>query len=263
MTALSIVWLLSAPIVSNAGDPPPLDQTLAAIAGAANHYSAQALRFTSDEKIVLKRGSGTATHRFRHIYVVDDHGKHSELRAPVNRRQNVDAVRVTSVYNWIFLFESERRRYVEYASVGVEQRLGREAIGVSFGPRGDVQPGLNDWCGVAWFDRETFLPLVVEAWTPEEYTQKLELDERLATAADQSGRSRTTHTVTSVRAEFREERNGLRLPTRVTLRETRFVVWSRNGTSGYREETLASAKQLYTNYRFYDVDTEETEFTPG
>ena len=47
------------------------------------------------------------------------------------------------------------------------------------------------------------------------------------------------------------------------LRETRFVVWGRKGTSGYREETLASVKQSYTNYRFYDVQTEEPTFAPG
>ncbi len=31
----------------------------------------------------------------------------------------------------------------------------------------------------------------------------------------------------------------------------------------YREETLASVKQLYTNYRFYDVETEEQMLPPG
>ncbi len=63
--------------------------------------------------------------------------------------------------------------------------------------------------------------------------------------------------ITSVRAEFAEQRNGLRLPTRVTTRERRFVVWGRDGTSGYREQTLASIKQLYTNYRFYGVSAEQ------
>ena len=63
--------------------------------------------------------------------------------------------------------------------------------------------------------------------------------------------------MTWVRAEFREERNGLRLPTKVTLRESRYVVWGRKGTSGYRDETLGSVKQLYTNYRFYEVQSEQ------
>jgi len=247
-------------VAANTNDPPPLNETLAAIDHAARHYSSQALRFTSDEKIVLKRGSRTETHRFRHIYVVDARGKHSELRAPVNRRQNPDAVGMTTPYNWIFLFESGRRDYVDYEWVGIEQRLGRVAIGVAFCPRGPVVPKLNDWYGVAWFDRDTYLPLVVEAWSPAEYARKLELEDRLARAAGQSRRSRSTHMVTSVRAEFREERNGLRLPTRVTLRETRFVVWGRRGTSGYREQTMSSVKQSYTNYRFYDVETEQPAF---
>ena len=262
-TAMLIALLLSGSVAANTSDPPPLSETLAAIDQAARHYSSQALRFTSDEKIVLKRGPSTATHRFRHIYVVDDRGKHTELRTPVNRRQNPHAVGTTSAYNWIFLFESGRRDYVDYEWVGVEQRLDRDAIGIAFRPRGEIVPKLNDWYGVAWFDRETYLPLVVEAWSPEEHARKLELEDRLAAAAEQPRRSHSTHMVTSVRAEFREQRNGLRLPTRVTLRETRFVVWGKRGTSGYREETLASVKQLYTNYRFYDVETEEPEFTPG
>ncbi len=43
----------------------------------------------------------------------------------------------------------------------------------------------------------------------------------------------------------------------MTTRERRFVVWGRDGTSGYREQTLASIKQLYTNYRFYGVSAEQ------
>lgn len=255
-----IALLLGGSVAANTNDPPALSEMLAAIDQAAQRYASQALRFTSDEKIVLKRGASTATHRFRHIYVVDDRGKHTEFRAPVNRRQDLDAVGTTSAYNWIFLFESGRRDYVDYEWIGVERRLDREAIGIAFRPHGEVVPKLNDWFGVAWFDRETYLPLVIEAWSPEEHARKLELEERLAAAADQSRRSRSTHLVTSVRAEFREQRNGLRLPTRVTLRETRFVVWGKNGTSGYREETMASVKQSYTNYRFYDVETREPEF---
>lgn len=259
-TALLIAVLLGGAVVANTNDPPALVETLAAIDRASRYYSSQALRFTSDEKIVLKRGQKTATHRFRHIYVVDDKGKHTELRAPVNRKQNPDAVGATSAYNWIFLFESGRRDYVDFEWVGVEQRLDREAVGIAFRPRGEIVPQLNDWYGVAWFDRETHLPLVVEAWAPEEHQRKLELEQRLAAAAEQPRRSRSTHMVTSVRAEFHEQRNGLRLPTRVTLRETKFVVWGKKGTSGYREETLASVKQSYTNYRFYDVETKAPDF---
>jgi hypothetical protein len=258
-----LLVMLCGSVGASTDDPAALEKTLAAIDDAARHYTAQALRFTSDETIVLSRGPRTATHRFRHIYVVDDQGKHDELRAPVNRRQNPDAVAATTAYNWIFLFESGRHEYLEYSLVGVEQRLGREAIGIAFGPRGEAVAQLNDWYGVAWFDHETHLPLVFEAWSPVEYARKLELEERLSSAAEQRRRSRSEHTITSVRTEFREERNGLRLPTRVTLRETRFVVWGKKGTSGYRQETLASVKQSYSNYRFYDVDTEEPTFDPG
>ena len=258
-----ITLVLGGWVAANTNDPPALSETLAAIDKAARHYSSQALRFTSDEKIVLKRGPSTVTHRFRHIYVVDDQGKHTELRAPVNRRQNPDAVGTTTAYNWIFLFEVGRRDYVDYEWIGIEQRLDREAVGIAFRPRREIIPKLNDWYGVAWFDRETYLPLVVEAWSPEEHARKLELEDRLSAAANQRRRSRSTHLVTSVRAEFREQRNGIRLPTRVTLRETRFVVWGKKGTSGYREETLSSVKQSYSNYRFYDVVTEQPTFGPG
>jgi len=255
-----LAMLFGALDAANRDAPPDLSETLAAIDLAARHYSAQALRFTSDEKIVLKRGPRTETHRFHHIYVVDDGGKHTELRAPVNKRQNPDAVGTTSPYSWIFLFESARKAYIDYEWIGIERRLDRDAVGIAFRPRGEVLERVNDWYGVAWFDRETHLPLVIEAWTPVEYGRKLEFDRRLTEAAKDPQRSRSEHVVTAVRAEFREERHGLRLPTRVTMREKRFVVWGKNGTSGYREETLASVKQLYTKYRFYDVEADEPSF---
>ncbi len=66
--------------------------------------------------------------------------------------------------------------------------------------------------------------------------------------------------MTNTRVEFKEERNGLRLPTRVTMREVRYVVWGKNGTSGYRQQTLATAKQIYKNYRFYSTQTDDPVF---
>lgn len=258
--ALLVVWLWVAVFSTPYGNAPPLLETLDAIDEVCRHYSTQALRFTADEKIVLRRGRNSDTHRFRHIYVVDESGRHDEMRVPVRKRHDPEAVAATSAYGWIFLFEAGRRDFVEYSWVGREQRLERDAVGIAFAPRGEILPEVNDWYGVAWFDVETHLPLVVEAWTPAEHERKLAFEKSLAQAARKKGRSREVHVVTSVRAEFREQRNALRLPTRVTLREARFIVWGKNGTSGYRDETLATVKQFYTNYRFYDVGTEEPEF---
>ncbi len=237
-------------------DPPQLSEALREIDEVARLYGSEALSFTSDEKIVLKSGGRTQTHRFRHIYTINEFGKHVELREPVKRRHDPNAPANTNPYLWVFLFESGRRPFMHFESVGIDRRLEREALGIAFRPRGEIFPHVNDWYGVAWFDRETYRPLVFEAWRPEEYGRKLELDRRLAAAAT-TGKSRSEHVITSFRTEFGEERNGLRLPTRVTMREQRFTVWGRDGSSGYHERTLSTVKQLYTNYRFYGVSTEQ------
>ncbi|NIM02164.1 MAG: hypothetical protein GTO30_11890 [Acidobacteria bacterium] len=252
--ACFLTLILSTP----AADLPPLRETLAEIDKIAQLYGSEALSFTSDETVVLKSGGRTQTHRFRHIYTIDPFGKHTELREPLKRRHDPAAPANTNPYLWIFLFESGRRAYMHFEWVGIETRLEREALGIAFRPRGEIFPQVNDWYGVAWFDRETFRPLVFEAWVPREYERKLELDRRLAEAAAAAEPSRSEHVITSFRTEFGEERNGLRLPTRVTMREQRFTVWGKDGSSGYRERTLSSVKQLYTNYRFYSVDTDQT-----
>ncbi len=257
-------WLLTLALSSQAlavpapaDELPSLRETLIEIDKVARLYGSEALSFTSDEKVVLRSGGTTQTHRFRHIYTLNEQGKHVELRQPVKRRHNPAAPANTNPYLWIFLFESGRRAYMHFEWVGIEQRLEREALGIAFRPRGEVFQHVNDWCGVAWFDRETYRPLVFEAWRPFEYERKLEFDRRLAEAAEAAEPNRSEHVITSFRTEFGEERNDLRLPTRVTMREQRFTVWGKNGSSGYRERTLSSVKQLYTNYRFYGVTTEQ------
>lgn len=266
LLTVRFLWICAGLLVSGA-EAPRLSAILERLDQVTERYSDQSLRFTCDEKVVTNGKGYRNTHRFRYLFVIDERGRHIERRAPARKpaqwlehrqERSIRELVLTSAYSWVFMFERVRHNYVRYEIVGTGTRFGREAIGVRFEPAGEIIEDVNGWIGVAWVDAETFLPLAFEAWRPKEYAKRKEFEASLDRAAASTEKYRAEHLVRSVRVEFGEQLRGLRFPTLVALQQTRCVVSGRNGTSEYREKSVFSVDQTYTNCEFSEVETGET-----
>jgi hypothetical protein len=156
-------------------------------------------------------------------------------------------------FSWIFLFEKSHQSYYRYELGETDTVLERPAIQVRFEPLQPFYRGVNDWFGTAWVDAETFQILRVEAWDLLEYRKQQRFERSLEEASRSPKRTRSSHTVMRVVTEYEVIKNGMRFPSEVNSRNSRYVVWSKKGNSGFQDNQLYSLKQSYDNYRFFGV----------
>ena len=165
-----------------AADPtedPRLADLLAHMSRVASLYRALALRFECTETLEYTARedwpSRSGFARFSYLYQRDEEGRFEDCRLYRTTLTTAERSRcvlpdepgmplyLRNAYLWILAFSDTRRPWHEYRIAGEQAVLGRPAILVEFGPRGAVRPGVNDWYGRAWIDRDTYQLLRVHA----------------------------------------------------------------------------------------------------
>jgi hypothetical protein len=289
--ALAVCLLASAamlPTVAADGEPDapqpddPLARVLDHLGNLAEFYRDSALEFTCDETISHFTNRGRQDHRFFYIYVYDDErglqdyrltpkdARKFRKRRGADGRSSRKSARVEPVtldryglpsyllraYSWIFVFQSSTRERYRYRITGESEFLGRPAVGIEFEPVPPFSPDINDYSGTAWVDAETGQILRIEAMHVNDRDRREAFEKSLRSAVDGDRRVRTTHSFQRIVTEFGILRGGMRFPSEVTIRTSRFEVWSDDGSSGFEEFPIFRIRQTYDNCRFYGVRTE-------
>jgi len=235
----------------------------------ATLYRDLALKFECTEAIQYRVSGSedwnppTGYVKLSYLYERDDEGRLQDCRMWPKSITNAGNYRcvapaeykvplyLNNAYSWIFVFLDVRQPWHEFRIHGDDKALGRPAVVVDFAPRGMIRAEFNDWYGRAWIDRDTYQFLRVEAYLPDDFKAKQELEQaRLRPPkADEEG---PNFEIESVVTEFGEVRNGMRFASRVLLRRSRYL-WE----TDYKEKVSIQVEQTYTRYRFYDVATSE------
>jgi len=254
---------------------PGLEQILERLERAARLYQDNALRFICTEEITHFTSRGRKRYAMEYIYVYDDETGFADYRLPFRKSSGKKAGRrrpeaaearlkelefpvfLRRAYSWIFLFQARRQKHYEYTVEGREQVLEREAVRLRFEPIPPYEHEFNDWVGTAWFDLETFQPLRVEAMKIEEHEKQRRLQLAVRAAQMPRGNHRSTHLIQQVVTEYAVQKNGMRFPSIVRFRESRFEVWGFDGSSGVQDYPVYRLHQTYDDYRFFGVRTAE------
>mgnify|MGYP001060058022 CR=1 FL=1 len=253
-----------------AADPtedPRLADLLAHMSRVASLYRALALRFECTETLEYTARedwpSRSGFARFSYLYQRDEEGRFEDCRLYRTTLTTAERSRcvlpdepgmplyLRNAYLWILAFSDTRRPWHEYRIAGEQAVLGRPAILVEFGPRGAVRPGVNDWYGRAWIDRDTYQLLRVHALRPQ-YQHAKEALERARMTNVNGGTRAAEYEVESVETEFGEEKNGMRFVSEIRLHVARYR-WVKD----YREEALLDVRQTYRDYRFFRIASRE------
>ena len=257
-------------------EPVALSELLGNLSRVSGLYRDNALHFTCDETIVHYTGRGQKTFRFEYTYVHDDDGHLADYRVPRKRGERArkkgkppDEIKRVALddydlpralkraYFWISIFDELLSGLYRYELAGEAEVLGRPAIGVRFEPVAPYYSGVSDWFGTAWIDRETHQMLKVEALKAGEYWKKRKLEDLLEEIPDQDKRHRSSHSYEQFTTEYAVVKNGMRFPSSVMVRKSRYEIWGGKGSSGYKERPVFRVHQSYENYRFFGVRTLE------
>ena len=252
-----------------------LSELLSELALAADRYRDSALRFTCDETIVVN-GRDRKALRFEYIYAYGKQGKLLDYRLP--RRpgrkvregkaapQPVDLAAtglpafVTRAYLSIFIFERDHQDLYRFEILGEGKALGRAAVKLRFEGEPPHVEDVNDWIGTAWVDLETGQLLLFEGMKAPDRDTKRMFEKGIELAATPA--HHRTKFFDEIEVEFGVERAGIRFPSRVVLRRTKFATaWAADYLRTAAREGV-SIEQSYENYRFYGVTTEESVTSP-
>jgi len=259
------------------GQGPLLEELLAGLGRAAQLSIDNALRFTCRETITHFAAAGRRRLEFDYIYVPGSDGRLvADYRLPHRRRKARRGARgrasrpvslagyglpgvLERPYMWVLFFDPSLQQsgLYSYRLAGRSTVLGREAVGLAFAPELPLRGDVGHWYGTAWIDGETFQLLRVDAVPAAEQPKKLRFEQDLRRAGAGAGRHRSSHMLQQVSTEFGVLRGELRLPSRVTLRRSRFEVWSDVDGVGLEEFPVFRVRQSYTDYRFFGVTTAE------
>ncbi len=247
-------------------DLPALDSVLEHLDRVAGLYRDQALQFTCDETITYTTDDAIKTHEFTYIYLYSDdnrlldsrelRGRAAEASPGKRERERLEnyglPMYVLRAYSWLFLFERAKQPFHRYEVLGAGEALDRPAIRVRFEAVPPYQGGVNEWCGTAWVDRDTWQPLRVEAMQAEQCGTKERLEQQMNGAVPPANA-----TVTWVMTEFGTEKNGMRFPGRVVAKRSTYHVANVGTMPSLRERQVFEITQRYENYQFFGVRTEE------
>jgi hypothetical protein len=235
------------------------------LAMTAARYREFALKFTCREKMRWFPFEKHDAAEFGYVFEFDKGYGFSDYRTIPNRasrgkvppqdfpeRLGVPAY-LGSPYLWIFIFREERQPRHRYRILGDEMVDGRPAIMIHFEPRPPVEARVNDWFGTAWVDPDKALLLKVEAYTPADWAELSKLKEHLARDTEQGG----FYDVQRVTTIFSVEKNGMRFPGKVELRNERHRLVKQDGRWSTRTSVKLRVDQEYTGYAFFGVETNQ------
>lgn len=235
----------------------------------ARTFAATALRFECKETIrwdaePFERG-GKLT--FAYIYVregtrSEDYRSWTGLSGKVSPKEVDPAEQgvprfLRSAFHWIQIFRGNRWTRHRYFWAGRTNALGRQAVGVRFEPVPPITEGINDWYGTAWVDPDTGQILVVEAYRPRQWAIEQKRQEAMAKSAQLPRGFTATLTIERVVTEFGVEREGIRFPSKVTIREVEHRISAGRSGAQDHDRVLLEVEQTYRAYRFF-----ATEATP-
>jgi len=138
------------------------------------------------------------------------------------------------------------------ANRGEEMILDRPAVGVRIIPKPPIQEHINDWFGTAWFDRESLQPLKFEVFKEDEFIEFSAFE-----AAMRGEIPADDFTFTRVTALFDTEKNGMRFPSRIVIDRSRHQVKGPPDEREASDRTEFRVTQRYSNYRFFNVRTQQ------
>jgi VWFA-related protein len=262
-------------------DPASLQPLLERLARVAFLYMDQALSFVADEVIEsttyhMRRSPPRRTRSYEYEYIygrMDEKdaarladlipGEFADYRRRKGSRRGemapdeiVEEMRlpalISKAYSFPLIFRESLWPLHEFEILGEEVALGRRAIAVSIRPQPPFRRGLNDWFGTAWFDRESLQPLKFEVFLEDDYIAYSGLESAMR------GEGATgDFTFTRVTALFDTIKNGMRFPSEIVQERARHRVHGEpeDRESSRRMEFRVS--QRYSNYRFFNVRTEE------
>ena len=249
---------------------PSLEKVLDRLARVATLYRDQALHFTCDETITHIAANTTEVHQFRYIYrysgpdktLIDWREPRGRAAEQSRRKQELARLEnyglpifVRRAYSWIFVFERDKQAFFRYEIEGPDEALDRPAIRVRFDAVPPYQDGINEWCGTAWVDRESWQLLRVEAVQGKDCQAAAQRAARLSGTSDTEA-LQGFH-LTEVSTEFDIVENGMRFPGRVIARRTSYFLETIDGKSSERVTPVFKVTQTYKRYRFFGVRTHE------
>jgi len=174
---------------------------------------------------------------------------------------------LSRAYSWVFIFGTEASPNFIFIQEPDGEALGRPAYLIGFEPRLPIRPGLNDWSGRAWVDKETMQLLRVEAVTSAEFLQS---NARAAQLRAEGGLNMAmtddNYGFLHAEVEFGIDKNGLRFPSQALLTGT-LVRLEQGDYAGYQEaarelldrgirmDRTFRVEQSYRDYRFFSVRT--------
>ena len=250
-----------------------LPELLTRLAAVVGRYRDNALGFTCDETIIVRRSKRRGrVLEFEYIYAYNDDGGLRDYRLTSRQTRRMRAgkaspeavdlndydlpVFVLRAYSSIFIFGEELQDLYDYEILGEEGALGRPAIKVRFAARPPHVDDVNDWFGEAWVDAETFQLLRFEGVKAEDI-ETLRLFEN--SIEQSSVHAYRAHSYATIHVDYGVERDEMRFPSEVVIRKTMFTTpidGSYLRSPAYRE---VEVRQFYDNYRIYGVETLETE----
>lgn len=218
-------------------------------------YADTVLRFSCDETL---RSTPGGTFKDSYIYVFGEDGRFHDYRTRRHSRSGaaippgkVPARRyLTQALSWVFQFHPARRGRIAFALRGEDTALGVPAVVVAFEPVPPIEKGVNEWHGTAWIDPRTAQLLKVEA--------RLDLDDTIARWYDaaRSGpvAAKVQYTWSTVTTEFGVLEHGLRFPSFAVITTQTHTL---SPDAPERVVTNHRVVQIYENYRFFSVRSEE------
>jgi hypothetical protein len=253
------------------------DRTLHRLARVAELYRDNALGFACQETIAYT-GPKPGRLQLAYLFIRDESGRLRDFRTwktgttAKERGREVDPRDykvprfLASAYLFAFVFRSDRQPLYRFKLLGESTVGDRTAIKIEFIPRNPIRKGLNDWVGYASVDRDTSQILEVEAYTPADWNRVVRRDADLATAPKRDPHEEhKTYDVERIVAEFGFEKNGMRFPSHVEIKSTRFTVVPGAAEDALRETTLRTVTQDYSRFEFFSVRSSEeiTRFVDG
>lgn len=242
------------------GSPDALGELLTRLDRTAQLYSERARGFTCEETIRWDKKGKTGRRKFGYVVALDDSDNFDDYRTRLrSRKRDSPPSRVRpedlgvpaylrSAYLWVFLFKRDRWPFHHYQIIEETRLFDRPAVVIRFEPIPPYRETVNNWYGSAWIDLETAQPLKVVAHRPEDHEEIRKIERHRAGEAV----SDWVYFVEEVSTEFNVEERGMRLPSRVELRQSNHYFMR-----GLNEEerTTLRVYQTYTDYRFFEVET--------
>lgn len=268
-----------AAIWAAAGLPPPGaqaatttasdDPLLARLTARAALYRSSVLRFSCtellfEEKVEAATGAPRSARdaTFRYLLQVEpDRPEVSEYRemlaqdgVPVRPAPEVVQTFSPPPYLWATLFDGSRQNLFRFEVVGEERRGVTDTLIVSFSGLLGFEEGrrLAEWSGRMWVDRDQLNPIHVEAEPArQEAALAMQLEEYRKAFRIGGLRLKPRPRAYRVGVDFLVARHGLTFPSQ--------AVWRQDVLSDRGERaTVRLVRQDFSDYRFFDIQTEET-----